>query len=235
MKIPKEINSPIVLAVVMLGSFLLITLIYFSGIFKTKTPILTILEPENNSSIQASSVIIKGKVKPTRSTISINGTNITKKGRNFSYTFNLDNKEEINNINIIATNKKKSSNQNLVINRIFTEEEKQQIEAEKSKKEKERLDKIAQEEAEREAYYKTPAGKICKEHFDWNRVECERLANREVWIGMSLDMLKYLRGLPNVANPSNYGYGTQWQWCWTKYTPSCFYDYDGDLKIDSYN
>jgi hypothetical protein len=47
-------------------------------------------------------------------------------------------------------------------------------------------------------------------------------------------MLKYIRGLPNSANPSNYGMGTEWQWCWNNYTPSCFYG-DEDGIIDSYN
>jgi hypothetical protein len=83
---------------------------------------------------------------------------------------------------------------------------------------------------------KTKAGKIYKKHPEWSRGDCEKLAEGSIWIGMDIQMLKYRMGRPNSANPSNYGGGvTQWQWCWTDWTPSCFYDNDGDSKIDSYN
>ncbi len=88
---------------------------------------------------------------------------------------------------------------------------------------------------ESEAFNKTKAGRIKVKHPDWSREDCERLAKNRIWVGMGYDMLKYLRGLPNSANPSNYGSGTNWQWCWHDYTPSCFYDTNGDGKIDSYN
>lgn len=84
-------------------------------------------------------------------------------------------------------------------------------------------------------YYSSPEGKICKKHPDWSYTDCTKVAAEMVWIGMSLDMLKEERGIPNSANPSNYGSGTQWQWCWTYRTPSCFYDNDNDGLIDSYN
>jgi hypothetical protein len=91
-----------------------------------------------------------------------------------------------------------------------------------------------QEEEDRR-FYNTKAGRIHKKHPDWPRASCEKVADRLVWIGMQYDMLKYLRGLPNSANPSNYGNGTQWQWCWYDETPSCFYDNDNDGYIDAYN
>lgn len=78
------------------------------------------------------------------------------------------------------------------------------------------------------------AGKIMKKHPDWSKEECENIAKSRVWIGMSLDMLKYERGNPNHANPSNYGNGVRYQWCWENYTPSCFYGGE-DLIITSYN
>lgn len=78
------------------------------------------------------------------------------------------------------------------------------------------------------------AGKIQKKHPDWTKEECEDLANHKIWIGMTLEMLKFERGNPNSANPSNYGNGTHWQWCWDDYTPSCFYGGD-DQIITSYN
>ena len=78
------------------------------------------------------------------------------------------------------------------------------------------------------------ARQICASHPDWTQSDCERLAENRIWIGMHYDMLIYLRGKPNAANPSNYGYGTEWQWCWYDYTPSCFYG-ENDGIVDSYN
>jgi hypothetical protein len=99
------------------------------------------------------------------------------------------------------------------------------------------IEKRRQEELlEESKFLKTKAGRIYKKHPEWSKEDCKSLADNRIWIGMSIDMLKYNRGLPNSANPSNYGNGvTQWQWCWTDYTPSCFYDDDGDGLIDSYN
>jgi len=97
---------------------------------------------------------------------------------------------------------------------------------------------ITKQNAEKQKeWYKTKPGKIQKKHPEWTREECENLAGRKIWIGMSLDMLKYLRGNPNRANPSNYGNygnGVHWQWCWDDYSPSCFYGGEDGI-ITSYN
>jgi uncharacterized membrane protein len=138
---------------------------------------------------------------------------------------------------IVITSKPKPTNNNIVKNE-------PNIVTEKTKREKSIEDSLYQIEAkkrekaflaEEAAFMKTKAGKIYKKHPEWSREDCERLANNRIWIGMDIDMLKYKRGLPNSANPSNYGGVTQWQWCWSDFTPSCFYDNDGDGKIDSYN
>lgn len=76
-------------------------------------------------------------------------------------------------------------------------------------------------------------GKLQKIHPDWTKDECLKVIDKKIWIGMSLEMLKYQRGIPNRANPSNYGNGTNWQWCWDDYKPSCFYGKDG--IITAYN
>jgi hypothetical protein len=52
---------------------------------------------------------------------------------------------------------------------------------------------------------------------------------------MTYKMLIYKRGLPNRANPSNYGQGNSWQWCWDDFNPSFFYDNNDDGIIDAYN
>jgi len=201
-----------------------------------KQPEIIFLEPQDNKSIQAETIIIKGEVKPQNSIININNKTITKNKGSFSYTAELP--EENNQFNIVISNKNKIIQKSLTITRIFTPEEI----AEKERKKEEEEAKIKAEE-ERKAnelaeWEKTKAGKICSEHFlnRWTKEDCERVADGKIWIGMSYDMLVKVYGRkPNSANPSNYGFGTEWQWCWHNYIPSCFYDNNDDGIIDSYN
>lgn len=93
----------------------------------------------------------------------------------------------------------------------------------------------AREEAELKASMGPRAWKLHKKHPDWSVEDCKLVANNRIWVGMSYDMIKAQRGLPNSANPSNFGSGNRWQWCWHDYTPSCFYDDNDDGIIDSYN
>jgi len=231
MKNIKQSHSILILVGAILVPIILFVLVYNIG-FRTKSPEITILEPVNNSSVQANSVTIKGKVTPVYSKIAINDKDVNVNNGNFEYEMKLDDSSEINNVYIKATNKDESDSEMLTIKRIFTDEEKKQIETKKLKEEQESL---AKEKSELEAYYKTPAGKICKNHKDWSKSDCEKLADNRIWIGMSYEMIKYLRGLPNSANPSNYGAGTEWQWCWYDSTPSCFYDKNNDGLVDMYN
>jgi hypothetical protein len=92
----------------------------------------------------------------------------------------------------------------------------------------------AQAKTEQAAFDKTKAGQICKKHPDWTHNDCQGVANNKIWLGMSIDMLKAERGLPSSANPSNYGSGNSWQWCWFDHTPSCFYGKDDGI-VTSYN
>lgn len=96
-------------------------------------------------------------------------------------------------------------------------------------------EQIKQNLTEQKEWEQSKAGKICKEHINWTKEDCTGLANKQIWIGMSYKMLIYQYGKPNSANPSNYGTGTKWQWCWHDYKPSCFYDNNEDGIIDSYN
>lgn len=81
----------------------------------------------------------------------------------------------------------------------------------------------------------TPAGKLCEKHPTWKKEDCDRLIDDRIWIGMTYEMLVYSNGKPDSANPSNYGNGIKYQYCWHDYTPSCFYDTNNDGVIDSYN
>lgn len=107
-------------------------------------------------------------------------------------------------------------------------------------KKKDSLDKILSIKNERlskeaeKKWYNTKAGKIQKKHPTWSKYECELIAEGKIWIGMKYEMLVYLRGKPDSSNPSNYGGGVQWQWCWYDRTPSCFYGGE-DRIITAYN
>jgi hypothetical protein len=83
-------------------------------------------------------------------------------------------------------------------------------------------------------WYKSKAGKIQKKYPEWSREDCQNLVDRKIWIGMTYEMLIYQRGKPNTINPSNYGNGVNYQFCWDDYTPSCFYSKE-DKVITSYN
>ena len=82
---------------------------------------------------------------------------------------------------------------------------------------------------------KTPAGKLCTKHSTWVKEDCDELVNNKIWIGMTYDMLVYMNGKPDTVNPSNYGNGTRYQYCWDDFSPSCYYDNNNDSVIDAYN
>jgi len=222
--------------------------------YTDRTPTIIITEPENNFSIQANDIIIKGIVTPKKSKVTINSNSIPVKDGSFIYDAKLI--KENNRFVFIATNSGNENKTSIIINRILTEEEiaekeakrqasiedRRKAEAEKETerqaaieaKRKAREKKEAEELAEQRAWEQSKAGQICTAHPEWIKSECERIANNKIWIGMTIDMLKYRRGLPDSANPSDYGFGVSWQWCWWDHTPSCFYGGNNGI-IDSFN
>lgn len=101
----------------------------------------------------------------------------------------------------------------------------------------EQQDKIKADQEKADAEWKkTKAGQICSAHPVWKKDDCNNLADKKIWVGMSYDMLVFVYDRkPNSSNPSNYGGETQWQYCWNNMNPSCFYDNNGDKIIDAYN
>ncbi len=61
-------------------------------------------------------------------------------------------------------------------------------------------------EKEREVWLKTKAGKACSQSLVWRRDECERLARREIWVGMSRKMLFAAWGEPKTVYGSTEGF-----------------------------
>lgn len=213
---------------------------------KNKAPVLEISSPANNTSLQSDNALIVGKADPAKSTIYINQFSITPEPDG-TFKFRVQLPNEQNTFEITAKNSGKTRKSTLAINRTFSEEEKAEmarLQAEKeaaikkAQQEKEKLEaeQKAKEAAELAAWEQSKAGRLCKDHPEWTQEDCIRISERKYWIGMSYDMLIASYGSkPNSANPSNYGNGTQWQWCWWNFKPSCFYDKNGDNLIDSYN
>ncbi len=217
----------------------ILLLVFVSNMYINRSPSIKILSPEDNTSIQAENILIKGKISPSDSLLTINGVDVKTESGNFNYDFSLSKSKEDNKITLIAIKNTKKTNKVLSITRIFTEDEKLAIEKAKEeakiKAQKEQEARLAKEKAELEAYYRTPAGKIYKAHPDWSKSDCEDLANNKIWVGMEYDMVTYLRGLPRSVNTSNYGSGNKYQACWDfNYNPYCFY-FGEDGIIDSYN
>jgi hypothetical protein len=58
---------------------------------------------------------------------------------------------------------------------------------------------------------KTPAGLLCAKHPTWKKDECDQIVEKNIWIGMGVDMLEYYYGKPDSVNRSNYGQGERYQ------------------------
>lgn len=210
-----------------------------------RTPTLTITDPQNNFTIQAQTVTIKGKVSPATSTLLVNGARVhADSDGNFNYQAQLAN-EGSNHVTLKATNGDKQVTSSVTINRIFTDEEKAakaQADAEAAAKAKADADAKAAAQAVADAkakadeaeYQQSPAGRLCAKHTDWTQDECQKVADKRLWIGMTIDMVKAENGTPDDINTSNYGRGVEYQACWLGNDPSCFY-YKSDGIITSFN
>jgi len=213
-----------------------------------KPPILTVTEPQNNDSIKARAVVVKGRVIPAQSKVLISAYKTTGDGdlvipdNNGNFVFQVQLPGEGNNqITVTAKDGDETVSSSLTVIRILTDEEKAadaKAAAERAAADAREMVAKAKAEADAKAqeaaYSKSRAGRLCGKHPDWTREDCELVANRRIWIGMTLGMLKENRGRPDHATPSNYGNGISWQWCWDDYTPSCFYG-ENDEIITSYN
>ena len=211
-----------------------IALLFVVGIFVfniliNKPPIIIITEPESGISVEEGKINIKGTVDPVNAKIIINDKEVeTTANGEFDYVSGL---LVGNNTFTVSANRDSRSKRLITVNRVLSEEETEKLNLLKAQRQKEKEEK---ELAEKREWEQSKAGRICKTNPEWKKEECRLLADDKIWIGMHLDMLKYKMGLPDSANPSNYGRGTKWQWCWHDHKPSCYYG-GNDLIIDSYN
>ncbi len=92
-------------------------------------PSITIIEPQENFSVQANAVTIKGKVDPQNSEIKINNEKVNAENGTFTYEAQLaEYPTEKNQITVEATNSNGTSSTQVIVTRIFTDEEKAESE-----------------------------------------------------------------------------------------------------------
>jgi hypothetical protein len=206
-----------------------------------KTPIITVAEPQNSCSIKARTIAIKGTVSPANATVLISGDPVIP-DKNGYFVAQIQLPHEGDNwITVWATHGYKEVTTYLTIIRILTDDERAAVVKAAAENDAADARAMAAEtaanakaKAEEAAYPKTQAGQLCAKHPSWTRYDCQNVATHRIWIGMTLEMLKAIRGRPDQANPSNYGNGTSWQWCWSDHAPSCFYGGDDGITT-SYN
>jgi hypothetical protein len=202
-------------------------------------PTITITEPKTENVGPLKTTTIKGTVTPKTAEVTINSTTV-QTNRNGEFLKDIELKEITTNVTVVGKTKYASATKMLSLTRELDEAEQAEVkrkadEAAAARK-KTADEQKAKDEAEQAAFDKTKAGKLCKAHPDWTKEECQRVADNKYWIGMKYEMLVAERGNPESINPSNYGNGTQYQYCWGyQYTPSCFYDQNNDNIIDAFN
>lgn len=133
------------------GSTLALFLIFgIANAHANRAPKLAVTEPQNEATLQAKTVRVRGNVNPSSSKITINSKEVKPdKDGGFSYDQELNNESNI--ITVVATNGGKSQNQALTIKRTFTPEELAEREQQKAAAEQAQKDaaaKVAQAKAD---------------------------------------------------------------------------------------
>jgi len=136
--------------------------------YTDRTPTIIITEPENNFSIQANDIIIKGIVTPKKSKVTINSNSIPVKDGSFIYDAKLI--KENNRFVFIATNSGNENKTSIIINRILTEEEIAEKEAKRQ----------VSIEARREAEEEREAEELAKQEEIEAKKEAEKKAKQKV-------------------------------------------------------
>ena len=79
--------------------------------------------------------------------------------------------------------------------------------------------------------------KAKKMGYDWSPSICERVARKNVWVGMTLKMVKFEFGLPDHINTTNVGDGEDYQYCYDDYNMYLYIKYsykEHDFIVYSY-
>jgi hypothetical protein len=200
-----------------------------------RAPSITVSEPQNEASIQAKTIGLKGKVNPSSSVVAVNNipAQVDKEG-NFNAEAALN--DETNTITVTATNGGKTKTSTVIVKRIFTPEEiaeRDRIKAEAEAKKKADAEAAAKAQADAEAkakadqaaYDNSKAGKLCKAHPTWSKDDCDTIAAGKVRIGMSKEQAIASWGKPQDINSTSTAFGTHEQWV---YNLSSYLYFDND-------
>ncbi len=235
----KNLNKEIkkIIGFVVFGTILLSIVKLLDKINQVKVDAATI-EFSNfpqNKLIDTTYFILKGRISDPDLELRVNnGMLISNSEGNFS--IRLQNYSESNysiEMNISSGSTSKTIIKNYLVK--FNSQTKKYLEELKIQELKNQKEQAIQEYKSNVKLYGKKAARIKKLHADWSWEDCGKLAKNHIWIGMDIRMLVFLRGRDFHRNISNYGSGNQYQYCWSDYEISCFYDNNGDGKIDSYN
>lgn len=234
MKMEKHYNIYLYAAGVIVLILMLNTIVTFLN-----KPEIVITSPYKSDTVDTKTIVFAGSINPKTAELKVSNHKV--RVRNGKFSVNVPLRDSISHIKFaIYDDSGILTNKELTVFRKMSDEEiaeitkKRQVEEAEFAAIDEKRKKLL--EAEERQWFSSKAGKIFKSHPNWSKEDCEKLANRQIWIGMHINMVKYLYGgSPDSANPSNYGNGNQWQWCWYEHSPSCFYDENDDGLVDSYN
>lgn len=164
-KIFKKINTKKRL-IISVGIYLILAPFGIMFIYNSnRMPVIAITEPQNNYSIQADKILVKGSIRPKNPhELKINGIDVNIKDGNFEKEVEL--KNENNTIIISARNNFKNATENIVVKRIFTTEEKAEMEKKAVELKVEREKKKAEEEKRRQEEEKQKAEAEKRSHTD---------------------------------------------------------------------
>jgi amino acid transporter len=192
-------------------------------LYLNRPPTIIITEPQDNITVQESTIEIKGSIIPQNTTLKINGKTVNTDKGNISYSVVLSEGE--NKIKILGGTWFKKE-VNLTIKRELTDAEKEaKIQAE-AKAKKAKAEAEAKAKAEQEAWERSKAGQICKEYPVWTKVECQNIADEKIWIGMTKDQATESWGKPHEINRTVYSSGVHEQWVMfdSIYTPYLYFE-----------
>lgn len=148
-KIFKKINSKKRLAI----SIIIYLIIAPFGIWHIydvqRKPVITITEPQNNASVQADKITVKGKVEPKGAELKIEYHIVATKDGEFSYDVSLP--LEKNTITASAKYHSNNATETITMNRIFTPEEKAELERKRAEAKIESDRKKAEDEANKQS------------------------------------------------------------------------------------
>ncbi len=208
------------------GSVILLILVVWTDIVSNRPTTITLIQPQDGASIQASSTIIEGIVTPKNAMVSVNGIPVILDS-NGQFSSEVALPDATNTITVTAFGNTPTTS-TLTINRIFAPGEQAEIakEAADAKAQADADEKAAEAQAKaaQEAYDSTPAGKACKGHPDWSADICEVLGKGHVSIGMDEEQALVGWGQPDHVNTTTTVLGTHEQWV---------YDYSSYLYFDN--